>query len=155
MTNQPTTTLAAPVSEQERITILDSLRGIAILGILLMNIPGFGLPEVRTSDPSVVGETGVNYKTWFIIDWAFAGTQRAIFSMLFGAGMVLFITRLEKENRKGSVGWYDAGHLFFPQANVAIGFWTIQCICIAMVLGYFICICDFWNASFCLLSEIT
>ena len=96
MSNEPNTTLAAPVAQQERITILDSLRGIAILGILLMNIPGFGLPEVQTSDPSVFNETGINYKTWYVVDWALAGTQRAIFSMLFGAGMILFISRLEK-----------------------------------------------------------
>ena len=36
--------IAAPVGQHDRITLLDSLRGIAILGILLMNIPGFGLP---------------------------------------------------------------------------------------------------------------
>ncbi|HZI54627.1 MAG TPA: DUF418 domain-containing protein [Chitinophagaceae bacterium] len=96
MTDQQTTALAAPVSQQERITILDSLRGIAILGILLMNIPGFGFPEVQASDPSVLNETGINYKTWYIVDWALTGTQRAIFSMLFGAGIILFITRLEK-----------------------------------------------------------
>jgi uncharacterized protein len=95
MTDKPTTTLATPVSQQERITILDSLRGIAILGILLMNIPGFGFPENRSSDPSIFNETGVNYKTWYIVEWAFTGTQRAIFSMLFGAGIILFITRLE------------------------------------------------------------
>ncbi|MDZ4807479.1 MAG: hypothetical protein SGI96_04345 [Bacteroidota bacterium] len=35
--------LAAPVNQSERIIILDSLRGIAILGILLMNIPSFAL----------------------------------------------------------------------------------------------------------------
>jgi uncharacterized protein len=35
---------AAPVNQPERIIILDSLRGLAVLGILLMNIPGFGLP---------------------------------------------------------------------------------------------------------------
>lgn len=93
----PTATMTAvPTGQQERITILDSLRGVAILGILLMNIPGFGLPEVQTSDPSVLNETGINYKTWYTVDWALAGTQRAIFSMLFGAGMILFITRLEK-----------------------------------------------------------
>ena len=89
-------TIAAPVLQQERITILDSLRGIAILGILLMNVPGFGLPYAQTSDPSVYDETGLNYKAWFIVDWALSGTQRAIFSMLFGAGMILFITKLEK-----------------------------------------------------------
>ena len=87
----------APVAQNERIVILDALRGIAILGILLMNIPGFGLPEVAASDPSVYNETGINYKTWFVVDWAFTGTQRAFFSMLFGAGMILFITRLEKK----------------------------------------------------------
>ncbi|MGI8582927.1 MAG: hypothetical protein ACR2KX_12050 [Chitinophagaceae bacterium] len=35
---------AAPVAQKERIVILDSLRGFAILGILLMNIGSFGLP---------------------------------------------------------------------------------------------------------------
>ena len=56
------TNLAASVSQTERIIILDSLRGIAILGILLMNIPGFGLPLVQASDPSVLNYTpqGVN-----------------------------------------------------------------------------------------------
>ena len=34
------TIIAAPVQQSDRITILDSLRGFAILGILLMNIPG-------------------------------------------------------------------------------------------------------------------
>ena len=96
MINEPTTALAAPVSQQERIIVLDSLRGIAILGILLMNIPGFGFPENRSGDPSIFNETGINYKTWYIVDWAFAGTQRALFSMLFGAGIILFISRLEK-----------------------------------------------------------
>ena len=97
MTNEPKPAMAAPVSQQERITILDSLRGIAILGILLMNIPGFGLPLAQTSDPSLQNETGINFKTWFVVDWALSGTQRAIFSMLFGAGIILFITRLEKK----------------------------------------------------------
>lgn len=131
MTNGPTITLAAPVSQQERITILDSLRGIAILGILLMNIPGFGLPEVRASDPSVLNETGINYKTWFVIDWAFAGTQRAIFSMLFGAGMILFITRLEKRTDGMMPAIYffrrQMWLLFFGLVNafVLLWFWDI------------------------------
>ncbi|MDX2049061.1 MAG: DUF418 domain-containing protein [Chitinophagaceae bacterium] len=97
MHNQQNAAQAVPVDQRERIVILDSLRGIAILGILLMNIPGFGLPVIRASDPSVLNETGINYKTWYVIDWVFSGTQRAVFSMLFGAGMILFITRLEKK----------------------------------------------------------
>lgn len=96
-TNQ-TGSIAAPVDQSERIVILDSLRGIAILGILLMNIPGFALPEPVLYDPSVLNEWGtINFKTWYFIEWFMEGSQRALFSMLFGAGIILFITRQEKK----------------------------------------------------------
>src|SRR5215203_3693519 len=89
--------IAAPVNQSERIVILDSLRGIAILGILLMNIPGFGFPHHATSDPSILGETGKNFYTWYFIDGIMEGSQRALFSMLFGAGLLLFIDRVQKK----------------------------------------------------------
>ncbi len=88
---------AAPVSQQERIVILDSLRGFAILGILLMNIPGFGLPPPAGWDPSVLNEYGtINFSVWHFVEWFPEGTQRALFSMLFGAGILLFIGGKEK-----------------------------------------------------------
>lgn len=89
--------IAAPVSQQERINILDSLRGIATLGILLMNVPGFGFPEARANDPSIYNETGINFRAWYIVEWLFSGTQRALFSMLFGAGIILFMGRMGKK----------------------------------------------------------
>lgn len=89
----------APVEQAERIVILDGLRGIAILGILLMNIPGFGLPYVTVWDLSVINElSGPNLKAWIIIEGVLEGSMRGLFSMLFGAGMILFISRLEKKN---------------------------------------------------------
>lgn len=88
---------AAPVSQPERIIILDSLRGIAILGILLMNIPGFGLPHPAIFDYSLNEQSRLNYFLWYVFGpGVFEGSQRAIFSMLFGAGAIIFITRLEK-----------------------------------------------------------
>ena len=88
---------AIPVTQSERIIILDSLRGIAVLGILLMNIPGFAFPQVSRNDPSVLGEwSGPNYYAWYLVDWLLEGSQRALFSMLFGAGVILFVSRLEK-----------------------------------------------------------
>jgi uncharacterized protein len=90
---------AAPLVQTERIALLDSLRGIAVLGILLMNIPGFGLPYVAVFDLSVLNEfSGPNFKTWLLIDGVLDGSQRALFSMLFGAGMILFISKLENKN---------------------------------------------------------
>ncbi len=98
MSSSPNTgTIASPVAQSDRLVILDSVRGFAILGILLMNVTGFGFAEVLTFDPSVLKETGINFQTWFFIEWVMEGTQRALFSMLFGAGIILFITRQEKK----------------------------------------------------------
>ena len=136
------TNLAAPVADSERIVLLDSLRGIAILGILLMNIPGFALPEPVLHDPSVLNEWGtINFKTWYFIDWFMEGSQRALFSMLFGAGIILFISRQEKKSQ----GLYPADYFFRRQlwllvfglfnAFVLLWFWDIlfHYACIGMI----------------------
>ena len=98
--NQSSSTIfaaAAPVTQSERIRIIDSLRGIALLGILMMNIPYFALPHPMPDNLVVNNELGtINEKVWYFINWFLEGSQRAIFSMLFGAGIILFITRLEK-----------------------------------------------------------
>ena len=103
--------LAAPVDQSERIIILDSLRGIAILGILLMNIPGFAMPN-SGGDPSILNEFGtIDFKTWYVVDFFPEGTQRALFSMLFGAGILLFIGGKEKKLD----GLYPADYFFRRQ----------------------------------------
>ncbi len=141
------TTLAAPVAQSERIIILDSLRGIAILGILLMNIPGFALPEPAVyGDLTVLNEVGtINYKTWYFIDWFLEGSQRALFSMLFGAGIILFITRQENK----AEGLWPADYFFRRQlwlmvfglfnAFILLWFWDIlfHYACIGLLLFTF------------------
>lgn len=88
---------ALPVTQSERIVLLDSLRGLALLGILLMNIPYMSMPAPAFDNPLLLNEMGtINGKVWWFINWIPEGTQRAIFSMLFGAGIILFVTRLEK-----------------------------------------------------------
>ena len=86
---------ATPTAPGERIVLLDSLRGIAVLGILMMNIPGFAMPRVAYFNPTLGDFTGANYFAWYGVEWFLEGSQRAIFSMLFGAGVLLFISRLE------------------------------------------------------------
>ena len=101
MTSVSVTTSAvagAPIAESDRIILLDSLRGLALCGILLMNIPGFALPQIQALDPSVRNElSGLNFYAYYIIELFLEGSQRAIFTMLFGAGMLLFLGRLEKK----------------------------------------------------------
>lgn len=70
-----------------------------MLGILLMNIVGMGLPDPAYWDPSGAGgDTGLNLWAWLITSVCFEGTMRAIFSMLFGAGVLLFTARTEKDS---------------------------------------------------------
>lgn len=86
-----------PVSLSERINSLDVLRGVALFGILLMNIAGFGLVFGAYADPTVMGgDTGWNLRVWVMNNMFFEGTMRAMFSMLFGVGMVLMTSRMEE-----------------------------------------------------------
>jgi uncharacterized protein len=88
-----------PLSQEDRIEIIDSLRGIALLGILLMNIPFFGQPHNMGYNLNVANEySGPNYYTWWIVNMGFEGTMRAIFTILFGAGSLLLLQRLEKKS---------------------------------------------------------
>ena len=85
-----------PIQQKSRINALDVIRGIALLGILLMNIHGMGLPFAY-SDPTIAGGSdGLNLKVWVVNNMLFEGTMRGLFTLLFGAGVVLLTSRLEK-----------------------------------------------------------
>jgi uncharacterized protein len=87
---------ALPTRRGERIDTLDIVRGFALFGILLMNIVAMGLPGQAYFNPAALGEpTAAETTTWFITHSFFEGTMRTLFSMLFGAGFVLLLDRLE------------------------------------------------------------
>lgn len=86
----------APVQESERTTSIDTLRGVAVLGILAMNIVVYALPSAAyttTHNPAInqfAGEfAGGNAIAWWINHLFFDQKMMSIFSMLFGAGVVL------------------------------------------------------------------
>jgi uncharacterized protein len=93
----------APVARQERISSIDTLRGFALMGILLMNITSFGMSvgnytfPLSTVKPVFSGpHWKVNTICWFV-RWVVAeGKMRALFSMLFGAGVILLTKRAEE-----------------------------------------------------------
>nr|WP_298790600.1 DUF418 domain-containing protein [uncultured Allomuricauda sp.] len=86
-----------PTQKKDRINSLDVIRGIALLGILLMNINGMGLPFAY-GDPTIAGGSeGINLDVWIINNMLFEGTMRGLFTLLFGAGIILLTNRLEKK----------------------------------------------------------
>ncbi len=101
---RPDTPSVAPVAPSERISSIDTLRGFALLGILLMNIVGFALPNNAYDDPTIAGgATGINLGVWAVNYILIEGKMRAIFSMLFGAGVVLLTSRAEQRGGEGRV----------------------------------------------------
>ncbi|MEL7517917.1 MAG: DUF418 domain-containing protein [Pseudomonadota bacterium] len=101
----------APVALQNRISSLDFIRGLAVMGILAANIVAFGQPPsayiwpeaflVDASDPG-----GWQWIAQFIL---IDGKMRGLFTLLFGAGMYLF---MERAWERGSSRWLQMWRLF-------------------------------------------
>jgi uncharacterized protein len=93
----------APVTEPERIYALDVLRGFALLGILPVNLISFAHVFAAYQVPHLAGGfTGLDFVVWFVIDLVFEQKMITTFSLLFGAGLYLQVTR--NEERRGRVG---------------------------------------------------
>ncbi|MEM8771905.1 MAG: DUF418 domain-containing protein [Pseudomonadota bacterium] len=84
----------------DRFESLDVLRGVAILGIFAVNIFAFGFPWYVIGNPSVFEEFFNSGEFWWTLSTtAFQFKFITIFTMLFGAGIVLFLGT-EKPNPK-------------------------------------------------------
>ncbi|MGB0386423.1 MAG: DUF418 domain-containing protein [Ardenticatenaceae bacterium] len=94
-------TTQAPVARSSRIIAIDALRGFALLGILLMNIQSFAMIRAAYNNPTAYGDlNGMNLWVW-IGNHIFADQKfMTIFSLLFGAGIVLMSKRIDSNNQK-------------------------------------------------------
>ncbi len=101
MSDQPRQ--ATPVAASQRIVAIDVLRGFALLGILIMNIQSFSMPWAAYFNPTAYGDlTGANRWVW-VLSHVFADQKfMTIFSLLFGAGIILLTARLEE---RGQSAW--------------------------------------------------
>ena len=95
---------SGPVRESARITSLDLIRGVAVLGILLMNAVSFKFGPAPYFNLSAGGsETWLDWTVGIVgeifVDQKFMG----LFSLLFGAGMILFIDRASRRGRRAVI----------------------------------------------------
>ncbi|MDJ0639810.1 MAG: DUF418 domain-containing protein [Paracoccaceae bacterium] len=93
----------SPTAPAQRIDALDTLRGFALLGILIMNIQSFAMIEAAYFNPlQHMDFSGANRWVW-IVSHMFADQKfMAIFSILFGAGIILLT---EKGEEAGEPIW--------------------------------------------------
>lgn len=86
--------VASPIPPVERIVSLDLLRGVAVLGILVMNIQHFSMPPAAYINPTAYGDlSGLNKWVWILSHILASEKFLSVFSMLFGAGVLLFTER--------------------------------------------------------------
>ncbi|EPY5333362.1 DUF418 domain-containing protein YeiB [Klebsiella pneumoniae] len=78
----------------ERNVTLDFVRGVAILGILLLNISAFGLPKAAYLNPAWSGSASLSDAwTWVLLDLLAQVKFLTLFALLFGAGLQLLLPR--------------------------------------------------------------
>ena len=131
----------------DRIESLDVLRGFALLGILLVNIIGFGLVSSAFLDPglylSPVG--GVDYMVWTFVELSSEGAMRTLFSILFGAGVVLFVTGSTAKS-----GWLHYRRNFwllvFGLINIYIFLWPGDILLTYALSGFVLWFIRNWKA---------
>ena len=103
MASDPELPSLIPVDQTERINSLDVLRGFALLGILVMNIQAFSMVGAAYMNPTAYGDlTGANYWVWYVSHLLFDQKFMALFSALFGAGIVLMWRRAEAKSRRAT-----------------------------------------------------
>jgi uncharacterized protein len=139
----------APVASAERNETLDFIRGIAVMGILAANIVAFGqpfeaymYPAAFQTDPGDPG--GWMWIAQFIL---IDGKMRGLFTLLFGAGMYLF---MEKAWAKGATRGLQAWRLAILAVFGMIHFffiWPGDILFFYAVFGFVVLACLGWGTK--------
>jgi uncharacterized protein len=137
----------APVGAGERIDTLDFIRGLAVMGILAANIVAFGQPMDAYMYPAAFqtdpGDPGgwLWIAQFILID----GKMRGLFTLLFGAGIYLF---MEKAWARGATRWLQAWRLAILAVFGMIHFffiWPGDILFYYAVFGFVALACLRWS----------
>jgi uncharacterized protein len=139
----------APVSAADRIDTLDFIRGLAVMGILAANIVAFGQPFEAYMYPAAFKTDPGDPGGWLWIAQFVAvdGKMRGLFTLLFGAGMVLF---MEKAWARGATRWLQAWRLVILMAFGMIHFfliWPGDILFYYALFGLIVLACLRWSAK--------
>ncbi|MDE1464704.1 DUF418 domain-containing protein [Spartinivicinus poritis] len=144
-------------STTQRFSSLDSLRGLAVLGILLMNIQSFGQHDAAYLNPHALGLlAGLDIWLWKISFILFNVKFISLFAMMFGAGIVLQTQRLEAkqvnawEIHKWRMFWLGVFGLIH-----GIFIWSGDILFTYAISGLLVFSCRHWSAHKLLTVGVT
>ena len=129
----------APVAEAGRIDALDVLRGVAVLGILVLNVQAFAMPGAAYFNPTAYGDLeGANLHVWVAGRMLADQKFMTIFSMLFGASLVLMTERAEARGDARRVHYRRMGWLLVIGLLHAHLLWSGDILFLYAVCGLFL-----------------
>ena len=102
--NQPQAASSLPTTE--RLPTLDILRGFALMGILIMNMPGFSYSGFTESNGSHHWPLAIDQFAEELRDMLFSGKFNSMFSLLFGIGFTIQFTRMQQQDPLHATGFY-------------------------------------------------
>ncbi|MCE7994874.1 MAG: DUF418 domain-containing protein [Roseivirga sp.] len=99
------TLLLTPTEASKRLVSIDILRGFAVLGILVMNIQSYSMPGSAYLNPTSFESLESNHLWVWLMSHVFADQKfMSIFSMLFGASIIMISSKAKKEQlRSGNL----------------------------------------------------
>jgi uncharacterized membrane protein YeiB len=132
-----------PIASNERIQALDVVRGFALIGIFLMNIEWFNRPigELGMGMPSTL--SGADWWAGYLIYILVQGKFWTMFSLLFGMGFAVMLTRAERAGRGFLVPYvrrifalavFGACHHIFLWAGDILFSYAVAAMCLLLLL---------------------
>ncbi|MCY7280862.1 MAG: DUF418 domain-containing protein [Sphingomonas bacterium] len=110
----------------DRIATLDIVRGVAVMGILVMNIAAFAMPFPAYANPAAYGgDGGIDLASWAFNFLVFDGKMRGLFSILFGASTLLVIERATASGR-ATVSDRKGAKAHYARMVVLLGFGLVH-----------------------------
>jgi uncharacterized protein len=108
---------------------LDVLRGIALLLALFVSIWVFGGFSTTQQNGLLVHSKGGNYRLWGAVELLLDGKMRALISIVFGAGVVIFLSRANKVNKVPVPDLYIRRQMWlmaFGLVNAMLFLWPVD-----------------------------
>lgn len=120
--NTPITPQAPQPSLSPRIPSLDVLRGLAILGALFAAIWVFGGFSEQQQYTALMQQKGAARPVYTVVQFLFDGKMLALISLVFGASMVLFLSK------ETELGRQPAGDVFIKRQLWLIVFGIVNAV---------------------------
>ncbi len=108
----------APTTSRNRFQSIDTLRGFALLGILVPNIVAFAWPMMAITDFTIMGDTPANRLGYIITSTAILGKFMFLFALLFGSGVVMYARKFDTADKDGN---------HHTKLSTGASLWYIRC----------------------------